>query len=265
MAHLPTCRQVCCSWQNGSEHLVPPLFSTTLRRPGFQVPRRFMARVAPKLKTSPYTIFALAESATSEEIKARYRELCLQWHPDRITKANSGTSKSSNITPELAKNRFIEINEAYQILADPVLRKRYQSLAQRRTMGGPTGYTMGQSTAFHSGDRFIYNDPYWKHRMATAGTPETTSAEAEKEMSSAQRAMHVIVGLCGLVALGHFVQVLSFAGEARDQHHYQAWVAYDDARAQALSAGNHKKSVERFLERKQEAEAKRARLKESGY
>ncbi|KAJ1954402.1 secretory subunit, partial [Dispira parvispora] len=173
MAHLTTRRQVCCPWQSGPQLLVPPLVSTALHCPGCQVPRRFMARVAPKLKTSPYTIFALPEAATSEEIKARYRELCLQWHPDRITKANPKTGQSTDITPELAKTRFIEISEAYQILSDPVLRKRYQRLA--RQPGGPTGYTMRQSTAFHSGDSFIYNDPYWKHRMATAGTPESTS------------------------------------------------------------------------------------------
>ncbi|KAJ1950691.1 hypothetical protein IWQ62_006526 [Dispira parvispora] len=101
--------------------------------------------------------------------------------------------------------------------------------------------------------------------MATAGTPESTSAETDKEMSAAQRAMPVIVGLCGLVALGHFAQVMSYVGDSRDQHHYQACVAYDDARTQALAAGNHEKSVERFLERKQEADAKRARLRESGY
>ena len=57
-----------------------------------------------------YTILDLNENCTKEEIKKKYRELCLIYHPDK----NNGDDK-----------QFKKINEAYEILYDDEKRKKY--------------------------------------------------------------------------------------------------------------------------------------------
>ena len=59
-----------------------------------------------------YQVLCVVESATDEQIKTAYRRLSMQWHPDRCKE-------------EDATERFMEINEAHDVLRDPLKRKRY--------------------------------------------------------------------------------------------------------------------------------------------
>ena len=55
---------------------------------------------------SPYEVLGINRKASSEEIRAAYRRLVQQYHPDRV----------GNLAPEfrdLAEKRMKEINEAY--------------------------------------------------------------------------------------------------------------------------------------------------------
>lgn len=63
--------------------------------------------------TDPYTTLGVARTADAAEIKAAYRKLALQYHPDR----NAGSRE--------AEERFKEISEAYATLRDPELRARF--------------------------------------------------------------------------------------------------------------------------------------------
>ena len=64
--------------------------------------------------SSHYDTLQISKEATESEIKRAYRSLSLQWHPDR------------NPAPE-AQAKFQEINEAYEVLKDPVKRERYRN------------------------------------------------------------------------------------------------------------------------------------------
>ncbi|CAH8640082.1 unnamed protein product [Heterobilharzia americana] len=71
-----------------------------------------------------YDVLGISKSATSIEIKAAYRKLARKWHPDK------------NPTEEASK-KFIEINEAYEVLSNPKKRHEYDIFGRVHTDGSP--------------------------------------------------------------------------------------------------------------------------------
>lgn len=82
-----------------------------------------------------YKTLGVGKTASAKEIKAAYRKLARQWHPD----VHSTKKKE-------AEEKFKEISEAYEVLSDPEKRKTYDTLGpdwQQRArdfQGGPQGY-----------------------------------------------------------------------------------------------------------------------------
>src|SRR5688572_15713639 len=77
-----------------------------------------------------YEILGVARGATDDEVKRAFRKLAQVWHPD------------VNTEPE-ASERFKEINEAYQVLADPQRRQAYDMFGRAGVGGtgaGAEGY-----------------------------------------------------------------------------------------------------------------------------
>ncbi len=70
-----------------------------------------------------YQILNVPRSATDKEIKASYRKLARQYHPD----TNAGNKAS--------EEKFKEIAEAYEVLKDPEKRKRYDQLGSNWKSG----------------------------------------------------------------------------------------------------------------------------------
>ena len=62
-----------------------------------------------------YQILGLNKDASQEQIKAAYRKLAFQYHPDR------------NKEDPAAAEKMKELNEAYAVLSDPVKRKEYDT------------------------------------------------------------------------------------------------------------------------------------------
>ncbi len=61
-----------------------------------------------------YQILGVPRDATADQIKKAYRNLAMQYHPDR----NPGKE-------EWANEKFKEINEAFSVLGDPAKRQQY--------------------------------------------------------------------------------------------------------------------------------------------
>jgi len=72
-----------------------------------------------------YQILGVARNADAKEIKARYRKLARQYHPD----LQSGEKKKE------AEEKFKRINEAYEVLSDPEKRAKYDRLGANWQMG----------------------------------------------------------------------------------------------------------------------------------
>ncbi len=70
--------------------------------------------VALQQKRDYYEVLGIDRSATPEQIKQAYRQLALQWHPDR------------NPAPD-ASDKFKEVAEAYAVLCDPAKRAQYDA------------------------------------------------------------------------------------------------------------------------------------------
>jgi curved DNA-binding protein CbpA len=74
----------------------------------------------------PYTVLGVARSATQAEIKAAYQSLVGKYHPDL---------HQQNPLEDLAKERMVEINAAYELLSDPAKRAAYDAGFRAWTRG----------------------------------------------------------------------------------------------------------------------------------
>lgn len=68
-------------------------------------------------KENPYSVLGVPRNADDITIRKRYRELAMEWHPDK-----------NHDRLEEAEAKFASINQAYQILSDPEQRKRYDGM-----------------------------------------------------------------------------------------------------------------------------------------
>ena len=75
-----------------------------------------------------YSVLGVSRDASDEEIKKAFRKLARQYHPD--------VAKDK----KTAEAKFKEINEANEVLSDPVKRKKYDELGPN-WQAGDTGYT----------------------------------------------------------------------------------------------------------------------------
>jgi len=86
-------------------------------------------------ETALYDVLGVQPSASHSEIKKQYYRLARQLHPDK------------NPGDELAKKRFQEVSDAYQVLSDDDLRAKYddqgkEAIGQQPQMDATTFYTL---------------------------------------------------------------------------------------------------------------------------
>ncbi len=74
-----------------------------------------------------YSVLGLSREASADEIKKAFRKLARQYHPD--------VAKDK----KTAEQKFKEINEAHEVLSDPVKRQKYDELGANWQAGEP-GY-----------------------------------------------------------------------------------------------------------------------------
>src|SRR4030081_3886778 len=102
-----------------------------------------------------YKTLGVSKSASTKEIKAAYRKLARQWHPDvNPTRKNE------------AEEKFKEISEAYEVLSDPEKRRTYDTLgndwqqraAQQQSQQGAYQYQYGPNSGNSGSAQFDFGD-----------------------------------------------------------------------------------------------------------
>ncbi len=94
-------------------------------------------------KRDYYEVLGVSRNSTPDEIKKAFRQLALQYHPDR------------NSSDASAEERFKELNEAYSVLSDPDKRAQFDRFGH----AGPGGQGFGGFEDFQGmGVEDIIND-----------------------------------------------------------------------------------------------------------
>ena len=89
-----------------------------------------------------YRTLGLEKNASHDDVRAAYRRLAFQYHPD------------CNKDDPTANQKMKEINEAYAVLSDPTKRREYDMMAERYGVNGYERYRQSHS----EGDIFRGSD-----------------------------------------------------------------------------------------------------------
>ncbi len=118
-----------------------------------------------------YQTLGLPMGASEEQIRKRYRELVRQYHPD------------VNPTPE-AKEQFLRIQEAYQVLSDPERRRHYDALLRLQQRESVRQGTVPRATSAKRTSS-ASSSPSGSPKPRAA---ESLSQEAQRAILEAERA-----------------------------------------------------------------------------
>ncbi len=93
-----------------------------------------------KTSTNYYQILGVAPWASEQTLRDSYRRLCRDYHPDTTT-----------LEREVALEKFLLLNEAYETLTHPVKRARYDR--QLGVLAAPGSSERSGSSGHRKGDK----------------------------------------------------------------------------------------------------------------
>ncbi|XP_074568929.1 chaperone protein dnaJ 20, chloroplastic-like [Curcuma longa] len=108
------------------------------RAPRIRVSASAVAVAAPATPATMYDLLSVSHTAGASEIRAAYRRVALQWHPDAC--------RSPGDERRYAE-RFMQAREAYEVLSDPVRRRNYDYALS----GDGWAAAVGAAPAFREG------------------------------------------------------------------------------------------------------------------
>src|ERR1700686_1242534 len=102
------------------------------------------------VKRDYYAVLGVTRDCTPEQLKASYRKLAMQYHPDR----NNGDKG--------AEERFKEVGEASSVLSDPKKRQLYDAFGHVADGAQPDFGNFSFDSAFDLFDMFFGGGGRWR-------------------------------------------------------------------------------------------------------
>lgn len=99
---------------------------------------------------NPYEVLGIKQTASEEEIKAAYRTMVKKYHPDK---------HQDNPLSDLAEEKLMEVNEAYEMLTNENYKGGGNS-AYRNSQGnsqGNGGYANNGNGSYNSNEGYVAN------------------------------------------------------------------------------------------------------------
>lgn len=94
-----------------------------------------------------YKVLGLEKNATDEQIRKAYKILAKKWHPDK--------------NPNDKGEKIKQINEAYEVLSDPVKKQNYDQFGNSEGPSFNPGFSQGFSQGFdHSGFSHVFSQGF---------------------------------------------------------------------------------------------------------
>ncbi|MGP8078700.1 MAG: molecular chaperone DnaJ [Thermoplasmata archaeon] len=111
-------------------------------------------------KRDYYEVLGIPRTSTNDEIKTAYRRLARQYHPD-VAKED----------PKAAEEKFKELSEAYEVLANDEKRRRYDQLGFSGVESdfGPTGFTWQNFTHAQDLEDLLGSNPLFRQFFGNFG------------------------------------------------------------------------------------------------
>lgn len=184
--------------------------------------------------SSYYEVLGVSSTADQSEIRKAYLKASLKYHPDK----NRGNEKE-------AKDNFIRVGEAYEVLGDPIKRAQYD-----REVAGGTFTFKRRKRQTNEGDDD--NDKEFKDFMNMFD--ETVAGMSEAELNMAMGAAAIVGGIVGSVMGSRAARGNSFLSSAASM----MGSAVASKAASSLVESVYTDSQQRVLER-DEREALRQR------
>ncbi|KAI9300004.1 X-domain of DnaJ-containing-domain-containing protein [Cunninghamella echinulata] len=133
------------------------------------------------VSTEYYDLLGVSVTATQDDIKKAYRKKAIQFHPDK------------NPNDPTAEDKFKKISEAYQILSDPKLRKRYNEFGEENGVKPDGGFVDPEEFFKQSfgGDKFvdiIGEISIGKDMRDALETAESEEGEDESQLTPEEKA-----------------------------------------------------------------------------
>jgi len=74
-----------------------------------------------------YKYLGIGENATADQVRKAYKKMCLKYHPDKLRQTGKQIKgcASAEEAAEEAKETFLSIQEAFEILGDQATRRQY--------------------------------------------------------------------------------------------------------------------------------------------
>ncbi|ORX92770.1 DnaJ-domain-containing protein [Basidiobolus meristosporus CBS 931.73] len=213
--------------------------------------RRFGTDENP-VSTEYYDLLGVSPTATAGEIKKKYYNLAMKYHPDKCQEAG-------------AEEKFKEISEAYQILSDPVLRKKYNEYGPQNNIapdGGFVSFHVADPDEFFKqqfgGDRFVdwigelsiardfkeaIQDPSEEAEEAELTPEQKKEREAEKKKREDQqneeraKARAERVNKLAENLIGKLSMFVESSGDAEAIAKFKAFIQHEASDLQAESYG----------------------------